>query len=318
MTPPVPEPPGHRRLPDVFYLAGPTASGKSDVALWLAPRLDAEIVSVDSMQVYRGLDIGTAKPTPEERAAIPHHLIDVALLSEAFDAAHFVRLAGEAVDAIRARGKRALFCGGTGLYFKAWMSGLGVAPASDPSLRAALESTPHEELLKELEAGDPVTYARIDRCNPRRVQRAVEVLRISGKPFSEQRSDWASSETVERPDFVWLEREREDLQERVSRRVGVMLERGWIEETRRALEAGLANNPVAMQAIGYRLIAEHLAGSRDYASTAERIRIETRQFAKRQGTWFRKQTGARRVAVGRDETPEAVGERVLQGWRPWL
>lgn len=318
MTPTVPEPPGHRRVPDVFYLAGPTASGKSDVALWLAERLDAEIVSVDCMQVYRGLDIGTAKPTPEERDRIRHHLIDVAPLTDAFDAAQFVRLAHDAVQDIRARGRRALFCGGTGLYFKVWMSGLGVAPASDPSLRAALESAPHESLLQELEAGDPVTFARIDRCNPRRVQRAVEVLRLSGKPLSEQRSDWSASERVERPDFVWLDREREDLQERVNRRVGVMLERGWIEETRRALEAGLANNPVAMQAIGYRLIAEHVAGTRDWASTAERIRIETRQFAKRQGTWFRKQTGASRMAVGRDETPEALGARLLELWRPCL
>lgn len=318
MTPTVPEPPGHRRVPDVFYLAGPTASGKSDVALWMAERLDAEIVSVDSMQVYCGLDIGTAKPTPEERDRIRHHLIDVAPLTDAFDAAQFVRLAHDAVQDIRARGRRALFCGGTGLYFKVWMSGLGVAPASDPSLRAALESAPHESLLQELEAGDPVTFARIDRCNPRRVQRAVEVLRLSGKPLSEQRSDWSASERVERPDFVWLDREREDLQERVNRRVGVMLERGWIEETRRALEAGLANNPVAMQAIGYRLIAEHVAGTRDWASTAERIRIETRQFAKRQGTWFRKQTGASRMAVGRDETPEALGARLLELWRPCL
>ena len=173
-----------------ILLAGPTASGKSAVATLLAEQLNGEIISVDSMQVYRGLDIGTAKPTPEERARLPHHLIDVVDLTESFDAARFVALAGRAVAEIQSRGRLPIFCGGTGLYFKAWLEGLGDAPPSDAMLRATLEATPRGHLLSELERTDPTTFARIDRQNPRRVIRAIEVIRLTGKPFSAQRAAW--------------------------------------------------------------------------------------------------------------------------------
>ena len=172
------------------FLAGPTAVGKSAVALALAESLGGEIISVDSMQVYRGLDLGTAKPSAAERARVPHHLLDVVELSEAFDAAQFVRLATAAVVEIQARGRVPIFCGGTGLYFKAWLEGLGEAPPSDARVRAELEAAPLSELLAELEQRDPLTYARIDRQNPRRVIRAVEVIRLTGKPFSAQRANW--------------------------------------------------------------------------------------------------------------------------------
>ena len=309
---------GAHPVRDVLYLAGPTASGKSDVALWLAPRMEAEIISVDSMQVYRGLDVGTAKPSAQERALVRHHLIDVSNLDEPFDAARFVRLAGEAIDDIRRRGRVALLCGGTGLYFKAWMEGLGAAPAGDPVLRAVLESQPLESLLCELKEKDPVTFERIDRMNPRRVVRAVEVLRLTGRPFSDQRSDWAGKAAAPRPDFLWLDRDRSDLQRRVEMRVDRMLRSGWVEETRRAMASGLGRNPVALQAIGYRLLAEHLDGARDLESTAERIRIETRQFAKRQGTWFRKQASSVRLAVAAGDSIESVGRRVLAHWEGFL
>src|SRR5437879_2246879 len=172
------------RPPSCILLAGPTAVGKSELALLLAETLSGEIISVDSMQVYRGLDIGTAKPSAEQRARITHHLIDVVDVTEPFDAAQFVRLAGDAIKAIHSRGRLPILCGGTGLYFKAFLEGLGEAPPANTALRAELEATPPPHLLRELSERDPVTYERIDRQNPRRIIRAIEVIRLTGKPFS--------------------------------------------------------------------------------------------------------------------------------------
>ncbi len=173
-----------------IFIAGPTAVGKSEIALQLAEQLGGEIISVDSMQVYRGLDIGTAKPSPADRARVPHHLIDICDLTESFDAAQFVRLAQKAVEEIQARGRVPIFCGGTGLYFKAFLSGLGEAPSANPELRAELEAMPFEALLRELRERDPAAYEKIDKQNPRRVIRAVEVIRLTGKKFSAQRAEW--------------------------------------------------------------------------------------------------------------------------------
>ncbi len=170
-----------------IFLAGPTAVGKSEIALRIAEKIGGEIISVDSMQVYRGLEIGTAKPSPEEQRRVRHHLIDVVELTEPFDAAKFVSLAQRAVTEIQSRGRTPIFCGGTGLYFKVFLEGLGDAPPANGALRAELERTPLEELLRELEQRDPATYEKIDRQNPRRVIRAVEVIRLTGRPFSEQR-----------------------------------------------------------------------------------------------------------------------------------
>src|SRR5208282_1598273 len=153
-------------------------------------KIGGEIISADSMQVYRGLDIGTAKPSAAERKKIPHHLIDICDLTENFDAAQFVRLAQKAVEQIQSRKKIPIFCGGTGLYFKAFLSGLGEAPATNPELRAELEASSFESLLRELKERDPAAYEKIDKQNPRRVIRAIEVIRLTGKPFSKQRADW--------------------------------------------------------------------------------------------------------------------------------
>jgi tRNA dimethylallyltransferase len=175
-----------------IFIAGPTAVGKSAIALELAERLGGEIISVDSMQVYRGLDIGTAKPSLDEQKKIPHHLIDVAEVDEAFDAAKFCSLAQKAVSEIQSRNRVPIFCGGTGFYFKAFLEGLGEAPPADASVRAALEKIPLAELLEELKRNDPITFDKIDRQNPRRIVRAVEVIRLTGKPFSAQRSKWSA------------------------------------------------------------------------------------------------------------------------------
>jgi tRNA dimethylallyltransferase len=272
-----------------IFLAGPTAVGKSEIALALAEKIGGEIISADSMQVYRGLDIGTAKPSSAERARVPHHLIDVCDLSEAFDAAQFVRLAQKAVAEIQSRQRTPIFCGGTGLYLKAFRDGLGEAPPSDVQLRAELEITPLKKLLEELRARDPATFEKIDRQNPRRVVRAIEVIRLTGKPFSEQRAEWQSKvQSPKSKNHFAFFRSSENLHARINLRVDKMFSLGLVEETRELLKRGLAENKFAMQAIGYRQVVEHLRGERDLAETIELVKIRTRQFAKRQLTWFRR------------------------------
>ena len=272
------------------FLAGPTAVGKSAVALALAEKIGGEIISTDSMQVYRGLNIGTAKPSPADRDRVPHHLIDVCDLHEAFDAAQFIRLAQKAVEEIQSRNKTPIFCGGTGLYFKAFLDGLGEAPATDAKLRLELEATPLEKLLAELRERDPATFEKIDRQNPRRVIRAVEVIRLTGKKFSEQRAEWktASRITHHASRFFCFTRAAADLHARINLRVDEMFRRGLVAETEQLLKRGLAENKFAMQAIGYRQVVEHLRGERPLAETIELVKIRTRQLAKRQLTWFRR------------------------------
>jgi tRNA dimethylallyltransferase len=290
-----------------IFIAGPTAVGKSAIALLLAEQLGGEIISVDSMQVYRGLDIGTAKPSPADRARVPHHLIDICGLTESFDAAQFVRLAQKAVAEIQSCGRVPVFCGGTGLYFKAFLSGLGEAPSANPEIRAELEALPFEALLGELRERDPEAYDKIDKQNPRRVIRAVEVIRLTGKKFSEQRAEWKS--TVQSPQsevFFCLTRSSADLGARINLRVDEMFRRGLVDETRELLSRGLEQNQTAMQAIGYRQVVEHLRGEHSLAETIEQVKIRTRQFAKRQLTWFRRQLDPEWIELKQDESPEAV------------
>jgi tRNA dimethylallyltransferase len=304
-------------------LAGPTAVGKSEIALALAGRIGGEIISVDSMQVYRGLDIGTAKPSPADRARVPHHLIDVVDVTGPFDAAKFAELAHKAVAEIQSRGRVPILCGGTGLYFKAFLEGLGNAPPADAALRAKLEATPLPELIRELAERDPPTYERIDRQNPRRVIRAVEVIRLTGKPFSAQRAEWNRGGTsstssqnfgdnveVVPPAFFGFSRSQADLLQRIDARVNKMFRRGLVEETRRLLECGLAQNQTAMQAIGYRQVVEHLRGERSLPETIELVKIRTRQFAKRQMTWFRRQLKLEWIEMQPDDSPEKIVRRL--------
>ena len=294
-----------------LLLAGPTAVGKSAVALALVERLGGEIISVDSMQVYRGLDLGTAKPSPAERAGVPHYLIDVVELTEPFDAAKFVTLARRAEADIRARGKVPIFCGGTGLYFKAYLEGLGESPAADATLRAELEATPLAELLRELEQRDPATFAQIDRANPRRVVRALEVIRLTGRPFSEQRAGWNAEPGARNAEKIFaLQREPADLRARIGARVDEMFRRGLVDETRALLARGLDQNRTAMQAIGYRQIVEHIRGERDLAWTIALVKTKTWQFARRQMTWFRGQLSAKWLLVTPVEETQAVAERI--------
>ena len=286
-----------------IFLAGPTAAGKSAVALALAEKIGGEIISVDSMQVYRGLDIGTAKPSPSERASVPHHLLDICDLHEAFDAAQFIRHAQRAVADIQSRGRTPIFCGGTGLYFKAFLEGLGEAPATDAKLRTELENAPLTQLLEELRATDPAAYEKIDQQNPRRVVRAVEVIRLTGKKFSQQRAEWKTPNSkLHTQNYFCFTRAAADLNRRINDRVDEMFARGLVDETRELLQHGLAENKFAMQAIGYRQVAEHLRGEHDLEKTIELVKIRTRQFAKRQLTWFRRHGNCQWIELAEKES----------------
>jgi tRNA dimethylallyltransferase len=304
--------PPNKRWEGVLALAGPTASGKTAVAMQLAETLGGEIVSVDSMQVYRGMDIGTAKPGPAERERFRHHLIDVVDIAKPFDAAQFVARAQTAIADIQSRGRLAILCGGTGLYFKALFYGLGDAPPTDPELRGELEKLSLKDLLHEIETRDPELYAKIDRQNPRRVVRAVEVLRLSGKPFSEQRAAWKNQEGI--PKLFCLRREQADLHARINARVDEMFRAGLVEETRQLLAAGLNLNPTAMQALGCRQVVEHLEGKCGLPETIELVKTKTRQFAKRQVTWFKAQPNVLWVDVPPSEAIKITADRVRSFW----
>lgn len=308
-TPALPQPP-------LYLLAGPTAVGKSEVVLRLAGRLNGEIISVDSMQVYHGLDLGTAKPAEAERRQVPHHLLDVVALTESFDAANFVELARAAAREIQGRGKVPILCGGTGLYFKAFLEGLGEAPPSDAALRAELEATPLANLLQELAARDPALFQKIDRQNPRRILRAIEVIRLTGRPFSEQRATWRVKPVD--PSLAWrqvlLGRAAPDLKARIDARVDAMFAAGLIAETVGLLERGLASNPTAQQAIGYRQVVEHLRGERSLAETVALVKSRTRQFAKRQMTWFRRQAGWTWRELDPGDSAGTVAARLAADW----
>jgi tRNA dimethylallyltransferase len=298
-----------------IFIAGPTAVGKSEIALLLAEKIGGEIISADSMQVYRGLDLGTAKPSPAERARVPHHLIDICDLTENFDAAQFIRRAQKAVEEIQSRNKTPIFCGGTGLYFKAFLSGLGEAPATNPELRAELEAASFESLLKELRERDPAAYGKIDKQNPRRVIRAVEVIRLTGKKFSEQRAEWKSkAQSPKSKNFFAFSRQSDDLHARINARVDAMFARGLVDETRALLTHGLEQNQTAMQAIGYRQVVEHLRGERDLAETIELVKSRTRQFAKRQLTWFRRQLDPEWIELKPEEPLEKCARKIAESF----
>lgn len=303
-------------VPAPVFIAGPTAVGKSAVALHLAELLGGEIISVDSMQVYRGLDLGTAKPSAAEQARVRHHLVDVVTLAEVFDAARFLQLATATVQAIRSRGRVPIFCGGTGLYFSAWLNGLGEAPPTEPALRTLLEAAPLPELLAELEQRDPQTFARIDRANPRRVVRAVEVIRLTGRPFAAQRAAWPATPSSPLPAPIWcLNREAADLRARIEARVDAMFAAGLVAETQGLLERGLEHNRTAMQAIGYRQVVEHLRGERGLADTIALVKTKTWQFARRQGTWFRRQLPVEAVPLAAEADARTVARQLAERFR---
>lgn len=273
-------------------LVGATASGKSAAALELARRTGGEIVSCDSMQVYRGMDIATAKPTPEERAEIPHHLIDVSEPETPYSVASYLADAEAAVRSITSRGKLPIFCGGTGLYLDRFLfGGLPAQTVADETLRQDLLREAEEKgvdfLHRQLAEIDPASAAAIHKNNVRRVARAIEIYRLTGIPKSEWDAQTKTDESRFDARVVLLDRPREDLYRRIDLRVEQMLSDGLLEETA-ALDARgvFKTNATAAQAIGYKEVLPYLHGECDLQTAVETLKKATHHYAKRQLTWF--------------------------------
>ncbi|MBQ4106381.1 MAG: tRNA (adenosine(37)-N6)-dimethylallyltransferase MiaA [Lentisphaeria bacterium] len=274
----------------LLAVMGPTASGKSKLALELAQRLDGEIVSADSMQLYRGLAIGTAQPTAEEQQLVPHHLVGVLDLTERADVVGFVARAEKIIADIESRGKVPVIAGGTGYYLKALLYGLDDLPA-DAALRAELDqqydSEVGGELLRErMIAEDSAAWEKYGSCR-RKLIRALEVRLLTGRSIIEWQQ---GARKLKYPVSAWkLEVDPAVLREKIARRAGQMLAAGWVEEARQAIAGGLLTSPTAHQALGYSVIAAYLDGGLDAAAMEQRIMDRTCQFARRQRTWFRHQ-----------------------------
>jgi tRNA dimethylallyltransferase len=295
------------KRPEVWCLLGPTGTGKTALALELARHHPLEVISVDSALVYRDMDIGTAKPTPAERAAVMHHLIDVVPPTEAYSAARFAADARAAISACLARGHTPLLVGGTGLYFRALSRGLSPLPPSDPAVRAELQArldaAGSAVLHEELRAVDPVAASRIHPNDPQRILRALEVQRLTATPLSAlqaraqgEGAGWFFRRVVLAP------RDREAHGRALRRRFEAMLEAGLIDEVERLLrDYSLHADLPSMRCVGYRQVLAYLADHRDLAVLIDEATQATRQLAKRQLTWFRSEPGATWAAVDVDQ-----------------
>ena len=285
--------------PKILVISGPTASGKTALAVELALRYSGEVVSADSMQIYRRMDIGTAKPTREEMRGVPHHMLDVADPEEDFSVARYVELAAACVDDVLARGKLPIVAGGTGLYIDSLLSGRTFARFDpDSPLRRELEEELARRggaaLLEELARVDPDTAARLHPNDGKRIVRALEVYRSTGTTLTEHNAMTRS--LPPRYDALTLTlafQRREDMWARIDRRVDQMMAGGLVDEVRALLDSGVPDRCTAMQAIGYKEMAAALRGDGDTARAAEEIKLRSRQYAKRQLTWFRRNGDAR-------------------------
>jgi tRNA dimethylallyltransferase len=267
----------------VFFIVGPTAAGKSELAAEVARRLGAEIVSADAFQIYRGLDLLTAKPDSPTLAKAPHHLIGTAPLPEEMNVEKYRAAAEGIIQEIHARGKPVIVVGGSGFYIKALTHGLAKLPGADRKLRQTLEQATIEELFRSLSALDPAAAKQIDRQNKRRLVRAVEVCLLTGKPFSAERTQWSESLPA---NGMLVYRDRADLYARINQRVEQMFESGVVEEVSALENAGAT----AEKTLGVTEIRALLAGEISKAECIAKIQQATRHYAKRQLTWFQRQT----------------------------
>ena len=295
-------------MSELICLLGPTAVGKTEIAIQLAQRLNAEIVSVDSRQIYRQMDIGTAKPTPEEQKAARHHLIDCVDISQPFSVADYQSLADTVIADIQNRGKRVLLVGGAGLYFRVIVDGLFEGPGAAPSLRERFEQEAAQHgvdaLHERLRACDPESAERIHPNNVVRVIRALEVYELTGIPMSEHQQQW-HQENQRYPFIAFcLMMPRALLYQRIEQRVDVMLANGLIAEVESLLAVGYARDTVALRSFGYKELIAYLDGKSTYLEAVKQLKQNTRRFAKRQLTWFRKDT--RLEWIDRNATPDVV------------
>ena len=274
----------------LICIVGPTAVGKTEIAIQLAQYLDAEIVSLDSRQIYREMDIGTAKPTPDQRQVVLHHLIDCVAVDQPFSVAEYQRWADSAIEEIQERSKRAMIVGGAGLYFRGLIDGLFAGPGADAEIRAKLQREADERgnvaLHERLRRCDPETADRVHPNNRVKVIRALEVYELTGKPISALQQQWKTDEPRYPFRAFGLNMPRETLYHRIEDRVDQMVEAGLIEEVQGLLDQGYPRNCVAMQSFGYKELIEYLDGNRTLDEAIALLKQNTRRFAKRQLTWF--------------------------------
>jgi tRNA dimethylallyltransferase len=299
-----------------WFLTGATASGKTAVGIALARLLGAEIISLDSMAIYRGMDVGTAKPSVEEQAAVPHHLIDIVDPDEDYSVAQYLDAAHAKVAELHSRGREALFVGGTPLYLKALLRGLFEGPPANWELREQIEREVAEvgsaALHAHLEQVDPLAASTIHPNDTRRLIRALEVYRATGQPISHQQLEFDEGRPAEERRVFVLRRPRDVQHERINARVEEMLTRGLVDEVRGLTGDGRQLGRTASQAVGYREVIDYLAGVDDEATMAARIKTRTRQFAKRQGVWFRSLSECRWVDVEENASAESIAEVIAK------
>ncbi len=297
----------------MILVLGVTASGKARLGFELARSLDGEIVSVDSMKVYRRMDIGTAKPSKEVQQQVPHHLIDVVEPSESFSVGLFLEKAQAAIEGIRSRGKTAVAVGGTALYIKALLYGLFEGPGSDEMIRAELRAQAQREgtarLHEALQRIDPEAAGRIDRNDAKRIIRALEVYQLTGRPISSFQKQFDAEQPRHDWTILGLRREKAEESRRMNARVKKMVDQGLVEEVRSLLAEDRPLSQQARCAIGYAEIIEHLQGQMSLEDAIEEIKKNTRRLAKGQRTWFKTFKGVRWIDVGAEEAAESVIER---------
>lgn len=295
----------------VVVICGPTASGKTALSVELAKELDAEIISADSMQIYKGMDIATAKPTSEERENIPHHLMDFLDPCEAFSVADYVRLAREKISDIASRGKLPMIVGGTGLYISSLINNIQFEESEcDYAYREQLRQLAAERgngcLLDMLREIDPETAANLHENNQSRVIRALEVYKTTGKTMSQTQKESRAEPSPYEPCMIALDYDRSQLYERINKRVDIMLESGLLEEAREFYSRD--DYPTAAQAIGYKELLPYLKGEEELETCVERLKQETRKYAKRQLTWFRKDDRIHWIRVADDTDSREIIE----------
>ena len=307
---------------DALMILGPTASGKTALSLALARRLEIEVISVDSALVYRGMDIGTAKPAPAEREGVPHHLIDVRGIDDPYSVADFVADCRRLIPEIQARGRLPVLAGGTMLYANALLKGMSELPSSTPEVREAVLREGLEKgwpaMHAELARFDPATAARLAPADSQRISRATEVYRMTGRPLSELIAERPSSP----PPFSILTTalipgDRKRLHEQIRKRFDAMLEAGFLDEVRRLMASpGFDAESPAMRSVGYRQAIEHLRGAVDFEIFREKAIAATRQLAKRQITWLRSMPQKVVFDPQAPEMPqEAIGFLLSQAWK---
>jgi tRNA dimethylallyltransferase len=305
-------------MKSIRVICGTTASGKSAVANFLAHEARGEILSIDSMKLYRGLDIGTAKPSLAERAALTYHLVDIKEPWESCSVAEFLQRAEAVIDDARARGAALIGEGGTALYLKALIEGLFDGPGADPALRKQFEDEAAVigtvALHQRLATIDPAAAAKILTGDLRRIVRALEVHALSGIPISQWQSQWGVARADMQVRLACIRLPRETLYARIDARIAEMIRAGWLDECRRLLYLPQPLSREASQALGYRTLFAHLRGEMPLADAQARICFDTHHFARRQINWFKRMPNVKFVDITGDEAPEAVARQVVQAW----